>query len=96
MATWSISETTLELRNEIINTLQPDEYLIVYQRQFENISNVKIYRAETENMSFELIETVSTKHCQGMPLLWTIEKERSSVAIFAKITSRQKAKRELL
>jgi hypothetical protein len=44
MATWSISETTLELRNEIINTLQPNEYLIVYQRQFENISNVKWFK----------------------------------------------------
>jgi len=39
IATWSISETTLQLRNEIINRLKPEEYLIVYQRQFEDISN---------------------------------------------------------
>tara|TARA_R110000803_G_scaffold45238_3_gene95335 strand:- start:312 stop:1082 length:771 start_codon:yes stop_codon:yes gene_type:complete len=54
ISTWALSEVPVNWRNEVINTLQPENYLIIYQREFEDISNEdwfstwKGYREELE------------------------------------------------
>lgn len=39
ISTWALSELTLAWREELIDALKPDSYLITYQREFEDINN---------------------------------------------------------
>lgn len=41
ISTWALSELTLAWREELVDALKPDNYLITYQRKFENIDNEK-------------------------------------------------------
>lgn len=39
ISTWALSECPLSWRESVINNLQPESYLIIYQSNFEGISN---------------------------------------------------------
>jgi len=39
ISTWALSELTLAWREELVNALKPEHYLITYQRDFEDIDN---------------------------------------------------------
>ena len=39
VSTWALSELTLAWREELVNALKPEHYLITYQRLFEDINN---------------------------------------------------------
>ena len=41
ISTWALSELTLGWREELVNALKPEHYLITYQRDFEDINNEK-------------------------------------------------------
>lgn len=41
ISTWALSELTLAWREELVDALKPDNYLITYQREFEDIDNEK-------------------------------------------------------
>ncbi len=59
ISTWALSEVPVNWRNEIIDALQPENYLITYQREFEDISNEdwfstwKGYREELEWITWD-------------------------------------------
>jgi|TARA_R110000822_G_C15169714_1_gene479133 hypothetical protein len=44
VSTWGFSECPLSWREEIINTLNPNNWLITYQNQFNEISNENYFR----------------------------------------------------
>lgn len=44
ISTWALSELTLAWREELVDALKPDNYLITYQREFEDIDNEKWFR----------------------------------------------------
>lgn len=39
ISTWALSELTLAWRQELVDALKPEHYLIAYQREFEDIDN---------------------------------------------------------
>ena len=44
ISTWGISECPIKWRDEVLNTLNPTNWLIAYQREFENIDNAKYFQ----------------------------------------------------
>lgn len=44
IATWSISEVSLELRNKIFDIINPTTFLIAYQNNFAGIDNIEYFR----------------------------------------------------
>jgi hypothetical protein len=43
VATWSLSETPIELRNKFLTTIQPKYFLITYQKYFGEVNNEKYF-----------------------------------------------------
>lgn len=43
VATWSLSETPLEFRNNLVKKLNPNNYLICYQHEFHELDNVEYF-----------------------------------------------------
>ena len=43
IATWSLSETTLDFRENLVKKLDPKNYLICYQHEFEGIDNSEYF-----------------------------------------------------
>ena len=44
IATWSVSEVSLELRDKIFDIIAPNTYLIAYQNNFSGIDNIKYFK----------------------------------------------------
>ncbi len=45
IATWSLSETPIELRNKVLNNLPEFEcYLFAYQKKFGEVNNIKYFK----------------------------------------------------
>lgn len=56
VSTWGISECPIEWRNKVLNKLNPTNWLIAYQRQFEGIDNVEYFSEfEGERMDFPVL-----------------------------------------
>lgn len=65
IATWSLSEMPIDLREEIISRIHPDFILIAYQNSFDGINN-KSYFSELENRFSHLkFVTHEIKHLPG-------------------------------
>jgi len=45
VSTWALSECPLDWRNEVINKLNPENYLITYQGSFDGISNRDYFKS---------------------------------------------------
>lgn len=43
ISTWGFSECPMDLRKEVIEKLKPENWLIIYQREFQNINNQKYF-----------------------------------------------------
>ena len=55
ISTWGLSECPLELRNDFMKTLNPENWLIIYQREFEELNNQKYFESwegQRYDMSF--------------------------------------------
>ena len=65
IATWSLSEMPIALREEILSRIQPDFVLIAYQNSFEGIDN-KIYFSNFETrFSYLKFVTHEIQHLPG-------------------------------
>lgn len=57
ISTWALSECPLEWRHQVVKSLQPSNWLITFQRQFENINNVE-YFEKWEGSRLELPDII--------------------------------------
>ena len=45
ISTWGMSECPIEWRDKVISTVNPTNWLIAYQREFEGIDNKEYYKS---------------------------------------------------
>lgn len=63
IATWSISETPLELRNDVIPLVEKfDSFLIAYQSKFQTIDNIKYFNDFVKRNSRKTWKNWEIKH----------------------------------
>lgn len=43
ISTWGFSECPMDLRQKVVDTLKPENWLIIYQREFQNINNEQYF-----------------------------------------------------
>jgi hypothetical protein len=63
VATWSMSETPQEFREIITSKLNPNNYLICYQHEFEDLSNTEYFDTWTGNREV-MYDGLSSYLCQ--------------------------------
>ena len=63
VATWSLSETPLEFREDMVKKLSPNNYLICYQHEFEDLSNTEYFDTWTGSREV-MYDGLSSYLCQ--------------------------------
>lgn len=53
ISTWGFSECPLELREKVMSTLKPENWLMIYQRKFQDLDNEE-YFADWEGVRYDM------------------------------------------
>lgn len=62
IATWSLSECSLELRNEFLTSIDCDCYLIAFQSEFEGINNMEYFKDFVNSMKSHQMKILAIDH----------------------------------
>lgn len=69
LATWSISETPLEVREDFLNKFDFDYCLIAFQSDFEGIDNIKYFEEFQKRYSTLSFKVIGIEHLKGSSYL---------------------------